>query len=145
VAILKYNLDTPGGGYCSGSLIKSSDGSRQYMASATHCLDAADRARLDAFSNNFYLRFNYFSVSCADKVAPGYSTIQAVSGTTLVFFDPASDVMLLELANPVPAEWDVKRLDFEVLAVSLELGLPEPPESTTQLQSSHPLHTNPLC
>jgi hypothetical protein len=101
-----------GGAYrysgCTGTLIVSADGQRQYLLAPAYCWPSGDPDLNEVW--NFL--FNYNSDSCSAATAGQGAFDQAVKGARLVFYDADAGTMLLQLHNPLPAAWGVSPLSF---------------------------------
>lgn len=98
VALLLVNNSS----FCTGALINNTnhDGT-PYVLTADHC-----------FSNpaNWAFRFNWVSPNpvCGQfQNSPNGTFLQTVSGSTLKARRQGTDVMLVEIDNPIPNDWDV--------------------------------------
>ncbi|RMF75591.1 MAG: hypothetical protein D6738_03460 [Acidobacteria bacterium] len=83
------NLLSGGSGYCTGSLIVTTDRDcRNYVLTANHCVSGASGAASTVF------QFNFERPQCDSGIPP---TDQTVSGSSLVATYSASDFTLLEM------------------------------------------------
>ena len=89
---------------CSGALVNNTaEDKTPYFLTANHCFGTA-------LPENYTVRFNWISpnpVCAAINSSSDSPDNFTISGTTLRAKNAASDVMLLEINNPIPASWDV--------------------------------------
>lgn len=88
-----------GGGLCSGAVINNTanDGT-PYVLTANHCYVGTNPA-------TWVFRFNWQSSNCSN---PGSSpTFQSLTGSTLKARRTASDFCLVQINNPIPANYNV--------------------------------------
>lgn len=100
-----------GDGYiCSGALVNNTNQDKTpYFLTANHCYDR-DAGEDPADPSIFSMRFNWISPNpvCAEFInSTDGPTTFVMSGSTLRARSSASDVMLLELTNDIPTDWNV--------------------------------------
>ena len=99
-----YVVGPSGGGWCSGSLINTTNGDcTPYVLTADHCGHDATTSNLTQWV--FY--FNYESPDCNNPGSEGTLANQTVTGCTLIANggntgDEGSDFFLIETTDPVP-------------------------------------------
>lgn len=92
------NLLDAGGGYCSGSLITNTAADcKNYVLTASHCLNDQSRATGTIF------QFNFERPACGSGAAP---TDQQLTGSFLRATYSSSDFTLLEMDDPIPEAWN---------------------------------------
>jgi hypothetical protein len=102
-------LSMGNGFICSGTLVNNtSQDKTPYFLTANHCFFDADDNPSDPAL--YSMRFNWISPNpvCADvNNSTNSSTNFNISGSVLRARNESSDMMLLEINNVIPADWDV--------------------------------------
>ena len=103
-----YVVGPSGGGWCSGSLINTTDNDcTPYILTADHCGHSSTTANL----NNWVFYFNYEATDCANPGSEGSLAGQSVTGCSLIANggntgDEGSDFFLIETTTTVPDSYD---------------------------------------
>lgn len=101
-------LNMGDGFICTGALVNNTaQDNTPYFLSANHCYE---RDVGTANASLFSMRFNWISPNpvCATATTNvNGPEIFTISGSTLKARNAASDVMLVEINNPIPSNWDV--------------------------------------
>jgi hypothetical protein len=95
---------------CTGALVNNTaEDKTPYFLSANHCYER-DASEPPANPSTFTFRFNWISPNpvCAASTASTDSPDNfTMSGSTFRARNAASDVLLVEINNPIPGSWDV--------------------------------------
>lgn len=114
-----------GDGYiCSGTLVNNTSQDKQpYFLTAQHCLERDSGA---ANTSNFSMRFNWISPNpvCAAITASTDTTDEfTMMGADIVAQYDNSDMLLLELNNPIPIDWDITFAGWDKSDVNPTFGV----------------------
>jgi methionine-rich copper-binding protein CopC len=94
-------VDPQGSGFCSGTLINNTaNDNKPYILTADHCGEASTTANFLQWSFDF----NYEVTTCGTTTEP---TIQSMTGCTLRAKSSASDFLLVEINQAIPANYNV--------------------------------------
>ena len=122
-------LNMGDGFICSGALVNNTaEDKTPYFLSANHCYE---RTVGTADASLFSMRFNWISPNpvCAATTASTDAIDNfTMSGSTLRARNAGSDVLLVEINNPIPASWDVTYAGWDKTDAnpSFEVGIHHP-------------------
>ncbi len=100
-----------GSDFCTGTLINNTnEDNKPYILTANHCFFRNDGSSTGANPATLAFRFNWISPT---PICSGFTnstngpTNMTLSGSTMRVNNSDSDVVLLEINNPIPTDWDV--------------------------------------
>ena len=123
-------LNMGNGFICSGGLVNNTaQDKKPFFLTANHCF--TDPNGIESNPNNYTMRFNWISpnpICAATTNSQNGPTNFVMSGATLRARNAGSDFMLVEINNPIPANWDVSYAGWDKSGTNptFEVGMHHP-------------------